>query len=119
MEINRHIRDFRCEFTLEYNVKNINGEYLLSDDAIGFEIATGTFVNGYAEECFNEIQKLGYDWITDWSFAGRSNGWFVLLCEGKEVENIRQTQFAKIEDIVNRYLKGYVKRLNSFYCAEK
>lgn len=119
MEINRHIRDFGCDFTLEYNVKNINGNYLLSEEDMDFEMETGIFVNEYAKECFDEIKKLGYHWVKDWSFAGRTNGWFVLLCDDKEVEKIRQSQFAKIENIIKRYLKGYVERLNSFYCAEK
>ena len=116
MELNRHIRDFGgFDFTIEFNVKNPKGNYTLTEEDMNYEQETGTFTNHYSNLCFDEISKLKYNWIKDWSFAGRSNGWFVLLCNGKDVSKITENQFYKIEAIVKKYLEKYVNCLNAFY----
>ena len=116
MELNRHIRDFGgFDFTIEFNVKDPKGNYTLTEEDMNFEQETGAFTNQYANSCFKEISKLKYNWIEDWSFAGRSNGWFVLLCNFKNVSKITQNQFNKIEAIVKKYLENYVNCLNAFY----
>ena len=116
MITNKHLNDFRkFDFTIEFNVKDPKGIYLLSEEDFNYEQETGTFTNFYARLCFEDISKLKYKWIEDWSFAGRSNGWFVLLCNNKDVSKITEKQYYKIERIVNRYLREYVDNLNSFY----
>lgn len=111
---NRHLSDFRNDFTLEFDVKIPIG-IDIPDEDWEFENETGHFVNSYAKSCFDKIKALGYDWIKDWSFAGRSNGWFCLLCDNKEIEKIRPTQLGKIETIVEKFYKEYSKNLNNFY----
>ena len=115
MELNRHIRDFRnFDFSIEFDVKNPKGNCTLTEEYMNFEQETGTFTNHYANLCFNDISKLKYGWIEDWSFAGRSNGWFVLLCNGKDISKITDNQFYKIEAIVKKYLENYINCLNVF-----
>lgn len=81
MVTNKHLNEFRgFDFTIDFNVKNPKGTYLLSEDDMNFEQETGMFTNKYAKGCFEAICKLKYSWIEDWNFAGRSNGWFILLC---------------------------------------
>lgn len=110
-QFNKHLRDFRESMTLEYNVKSYTCPKI-SDDDYEFEIETGTFTNQYAKKCFEDIKKLKYNWILDFSFAGRSNGWFCLLCDEKKPTD---KQLSKIETIVEKYLKNYSKELETFY----
>ena len=113
--INKYVNDFNVDFTIGFEVKVYGGNFELTDDDFDFENETGTFVNKYAEKCFKELQKLKYNWLNDFSFAGRSNGWFILLCNNKEYKNITNNQMNKIEDIVKKYFKNYVSEINNFY----
>ena len=116
MVTNTHLNEFRgFDFTIEFNVKNPKGTYLLSEEDFNYEQETGTFTNFYARLCFEDISKLKYKWIEDWNFAGRSNGWFILLCNNKDISKITDSQFYKIESIVKKYLDDYVNSLNEFY----
>jgi hypothetical protein len=110
---NLHNGDFRNDFTIEFNVKNPN--FSILEENAQYEMETGTFTNKYAEKCFSEIQKLKYNWIKDYSFAGRSNGWFCLLCNDKEINSIRPSQLGKLETIVERFLKNYGQEIELFY----
>ena len=87
--INRHIEDFSCDFTLEFNVKNppLNPNIQISEEDEVFENETHAFRNNHGEACFDEIMNLpDFDLqITEWNFAGRSGGWFVLECDGDGV----------------------------------
>ena len=109
---NRHLNDFNCGFTIEFNVKHSFCE--LEEEVAEYEYATGTFTNRYSDECFCEIMKSKYSWIQDWSFAGRLNGWWVLECNG-EYDKIPQRSIHRIESIVEKYLKNYPKRIGEFY----
>ena len=117
---NRHLSDFRCDFTLEFNVKGIN-EYTLPEDLWNYEWETGAFTNTYGRRCFDEIAKLLKrikSWSADdWSFAGRTNGWFVLLCSGDE-EKVTALQEDKLEIIVDFYKGNYNRELERFYSYE-
>ena len=112
--LNKHLSDFRCDFTLEFDVK-IYSIISISDEDYNYELKTGNFINSYAERCFNEIKNLKYNWIKDWTFAGRSNGWFVLLCKNKKTDSIRPTQIIKIKKIVEKYYINYTKELEKNY----
>ena len=114
---NRHNRDFR-ENTLEFNVKIYSGIENISEDDYEYESETGTYTNFYAQQCFDEIMESGYKWLKDWSFAGRSNGWFVLLisCENTEIQT---KTIHRIETIVSRYFNNYSKGLAVFYSKEE
>lgn len=115
-EINRHARDFRGEFTLEFDVKNPSLPEEISQEFYEFEAETGIVSCTHAQDCFNEIKrKLKYNWIKDWSFAGRSGGWFALICEGKDPDKIRESQINKIASIVDKYEKSYGQELLKTY----
>ena len=115
MEYNRHISDFRCDMTLEFDVKH-NSPAEISEADYAFEYETGTFTNEYAQKCFNEINKHNYKWLKDWSFSGRSNGWFVLMCDEHK---LLEKTIDRIESIVNKYLSNYNKELEKFYNENK
>jgi len=110
LEFNRHLREFRADFTIEFNVKNPNLPEI-SEEAYSFELETGTVINKVAEELFN---KLNYKWLEDWSFAGRSGGWFVLICSGEQSQ-VQQRTLCKLEQMVEDYLKIYTKELEAAY----
>ena len=38
-----------------------------------------------------KIKKLGYNWTEGWSFVGRYGGWFVLLCNNKDINKTKTT----------------------------
>ena len=108
---NRHNRDFNCDFTIEFNVKNPD----LSLDESHLELMEseyqyGDLTNSHSADCFEEIMKSNYSFIKDWSFAGRSNGWWVLICKGSESQ-VRASSLTRIERIVEEYFRSYGKML--------
>ena len=110
-KFNRHNRDFNCDFTIEFNVKNPN----LSLDESHLELMEseyqyGDLTNSHSADCFEEIMKSNYSFIEDWSFAGRSNGWWVLICKGSESQ-VRASSLTRIERIVEEYFRSYGKML--------
>ena len=110
-KFNRHNRDFNCDFTIEFNVKNPN----LSLDESHLELMEseyqyGDLTNSHSADCFEEIMKSNYSFIEDWSFAGRSNGWWVLICKGSESQ-VRASSLTRIERIVEEYFRSYGKLL--------
>jgi hypothetical protein len=107
---NRHLRDFNADFTIEFDVKN-PAIPNISEEAMQYEYETGSVVNQLGDEFFNE---LNYKWLKDWSFAGRSNGWFVLICKGDE-SKIQSRTIAKLENLVEKYLKKYKIYLEQSY----
>ena len=109
---NRHAKDFRCDFTIEFDVKFPPG--VLPEEEAEFEFTTGTFTNKYSQRCYNEIMKSDYSWIKDWSFAGRSNGWWVLECYGDK-SKVRTSTIHRIESIVERYFNNYGKEIEEYY----
>ena len=116
--INRHLRDFRgnYDFTVEYDVKHICVD--LGEELNMYETETGTFVNKYGDKCFKEILSCNdVDvYVKDWSFAGRMNGWFVLLCKGDitEDDNLPK-EFVQINKIINKYITNYKSEIKKFY----
>ena len=110
-EINRHNRDFNCSFTIEFNVKNPS--IPLTDihlELMECEWQYGGLTNSHSADCFKEIMKSNYSFIEDWSFAGRSNGWWVLICKGSESQ-VRASSLTRIERIVEEYFRSYGKLL--------
>ena len=110
-KFNRHNRDFNCDFTIEFNVKNPN----LSLDESHLELMEseyqyGDLTNSHSADCFEEIMKSNYSFIEDWSFAGRSNGWWVLICKGSESQ-VRTSSLTRIERIVEEYFRSYGKMI--------
>ena len=120
IEFNRHAKDFRGSFTIEFNVKNPVLPEILEED-LAYEWETGHFTNNHSHECFEKIKKVlrSKRWsIRDWSFAGRSNGWWVLECIGDE-SAVTQVQLSKIDDIVTHYFNEYGKGLAESYPIRK
>jgi len=115
MKFNRHADGFKCESTIEFCVKNPWMPEGVSNDLLEFEYETGEFTNDYADRCFKEIMRSGYSWLTDWSFAGRSNGWFVLLCDIDAEEGLKQRTIDRIERIVETYFNNYGKEFAKHY----
>lgn len=135
--LNRHARDFRSN-TIEFKVKNPKyptfseiGKYFNDEDDydqfMNDEFDSGTFVDGYAQECYDEICKaVKFISCDGFSFGGRSNGWFVILTstdkdelESKSDIKKYDADLAKMESIVEKYwnnLKAafinYIKQLN-------
>jgi len=114
-EFNRHNRDFNCSFTIEFNVKNptipLTDRHL---ELIESEWLHGDLTNNYSTDCFEEIMESNYSFIEDWSFAGRSNGWWVLTCKGSESQ-VRASSLRRIERIVEDYFSKYGKMIiNNF-----
>lgn len=114
---NRHLMDFRANFTIEFDVKSPNTNEI-DTDISKYEFETGEFANFYGDSLYNEIlEKLpeNDDWyISDWSFAGRSNGWYALLCNGNQ-ESVTKDELYIIQDIVNKYWDNYNRELNLYY----
>jgi len=108
-EFNIHSRDFR-DNTIEFDVKSPNLEGV-SEELYEHELITGAFTNSYGDRLFAE---LNYSWLKDWSFAGRSNGWFVLLTD-KDISTIPQRTLGRIEKIVGKYFSNYRKELLYYY----
>lgn len=110
----KHNRDFNCDFTIEFNVKMLGADANLPEEIWQNESENGTFASMYCQKCYDEIQKSKYDWITDWGLAGRSGGWFVLVCSG-EKEKIRTSTLERISNIVNKYIDNYSREIRNFY----
>ena len=110
-KFNRHNRDFNCDFTIEFNVKNptlsLDESHL---ELMESEYQYGDLTNSHSADCFEEIMKSNYSFIEDWSFAGRSNGWWVLICKGSESQ-VRASSLTRIERIVEEYFRSYGKML--------
>lgn len=121
---NRHLRDLDSNYSFEYDVKGISFGIDISgimetcncseNDVIrilDFDLETGEYTNFYAKQCFNEIQeKIKYINLSDWSFAGRMNGWFCLLSENdySECDNEEYLDdIYLIESIVGKYCDSY------------
>jgi hypothetical protein len=114
---NRHVKDFRENFTIEFDVKFPSTKNEVSEEDLYYEFETGTFTNHWAQKCFEQIEKVckSKQWRPmDWSFAGRSNGWFVLLCIG-DYTKVTQRQIGKIEQIVEYYFINYNIELSKYY----
>lgn len=112
--IDRHLADLHADFTLEFNVKSPTLPTDILPETWEYEWTTGAFTNGYAQKAFLEISRPGYRWLDDWSFAGRSNGWFVLLCKGSGAK-VRAESIDRISGIVQRYYNAYGKELETYY----
>ena len=116
-ELNVHHHDFKANFTIEWDVKNVGSNANISEDDWEYEYTSGTFTNVYAQRCFDEIKSKvkPKDWhIEDWSFAGRSHGWFALICYGDK-NDVTDSQMDKMNSIVDKYSKNYSKELEEFY----
>jgi uncharacterized protein YegJ (DUF2314 family) len=120
IKFNGHIGDFRkSDFTVEFDVKNPNMKGL-SDDVSKMEFETGDFANAYAQQLADEVKKKvksSYWSVSDWSFAGRSNGWLVLLCDG-DPEKMTASQKSQMQSIFDKYWADYNKNLLDFYKEE-
>jgi hypothetical protein len=104
---NRHKRDFHCDFTIEFDVKFPTLPLTEAhEELLQYEWEDGFYTNYHSEQCFEKIMESDYPFITDWSFAGRSNGWWVLVCEGDE-SKVRASSLRRIERIVEEYFKSY------------
>jgi len=117
---NVHYRDFegQCNFTIELNVKNADWSGI-SDETGEYESVTGEFTNKYSQKCFDSIMKrlkgASRTWqILDWSFAGRTNGWFVLLCNGA-IDCITRRQEEIIEQEVQQFFNEFNQNLLEHY----
>ena len=115
-EFNRHKKDFRCDFTIEFEVKNPKIPERISEKLYQWEWETGEFTNLYAQECFEQLQTIAPKvWkMSHWSFAGRSDGWFAVLCEGEQ-EDVTPLQLQRMENIATKYFKDYGRRIYEFY----
>lgn len=115
--LDRHLDDFNTDFTIEFNVKNPDWRGI-HDKAAETESMFGSFTNKLAEECYDEIcQTIKEDdnWYIDgWSFAGRSAGWFALLCKG-DSEFVSEDDLNTIEEIVEKYFKMFNSGFKQFY----
>jgi hypothetical protein len=115
MVFNRHQSDFSCDFTIEFNVKDMKNS--LHEAVMNYEWNTGEFANQYGERLFKELKSKvkSKRWsFDDWGFAGRNNGWFALLCIGSS-EFVTETQKSKIEAIFKKYKDGYAKAIGEHY----
>lgn len=107
---NRHLKDFTADFTIEFDVKNPSIPNI-SEELMQYEWETGTVANKLGDELFN---SLNYKWLSDWSFAGRSNGWFVLIGKGDE-SKIQARTLGKLENLVKDFFKKYESALEETY----
>jgi len=137
VKLNRHISDFTENISFEFECKNllyIGGfdvtDRTIIEETIDFDYQTGTYTNKYANDCFNEIKsELQYIDIIDWTFGGRSNGWFILLSnDDLDIDidiygNIIDTDYGTLdlilsdiytmESIVDKYKKNYNSYMNN------
>jgi len=141
IQINRHTENLNNGvYTMfEIDVKNI--DYNIDEDRIlqetglddytelqqyyDYNLETGAYTNYYANNCFVEIKNnLKFIRLTDWWFTGRTAGWFVLcsdkeyydcddelILENQEEIDLFQTDMAIIQNIVDKYIKGYCEHL--------
>ena len=108
-QFNLHSGDFRGN-TIEFDVKN---PYIpdISEELWEIEYLTGTFTNRYGDKLFSELK---YPWLSDWSFAGRSGGWFVLITD-RELNKIPERILNRMGKIVDKYFRNYGTELQKFY----
>lgn len=121
IEINKHLFDFsglKHDFTIEFNVKGADYSGL-TEKQMQCVWESGDFVNMYdmyANLCYIEMlietEQIGYI-IEDWSFAGRTNGWFVLLCSGDEDKIGSDLDI--LEEIYKKFMNNFNKAINKFY----
>jgi hypothetical protein len=117
---NLHIKDFGksvCDFTIEFDVKGPEIPGDLPEDLWEVEYTTGNFTNDYAGRCFAALTStITRGWrIDDWSFGGRSNGWFVLLCKGNPGK-VKDQTIEEFEFVVDTFFRNYGKALLKHYC---
>lgn len=113
---NRHLRDYKCDFTIEFNVKNPNFDGL-PDDIYEYELETYAFTERYSKKLFNEIIskfKSSRIKIKNYGLGGRSGGWFILICDGEE-DQITDKQLNMIESIVEKYFRAFNTEIKKFY----
>lgn len=114
---NRHKSDFSEDFTIEWDVKFPDQTGISAEDS-QYEMETGAFTNRYCDKLFKEIcfYVTGNDsWeISDWSFAGHSNGWFALLCNGDE-DAVTDDDIEKLTELILKYWHNYNKAITIFY----
>ena len=113
--LNRHNRDFGCCFTIEFDVKCYLNLPKHLHKRYEYEYQDGHYINMYAEKWYKKIMKSKYKFIKDWSFAGRSNGWIVLICEGDE-NKIKGKTLERMSKITEKYLNKYEKYITA--CLE-
>jgi hypothetical protein len=109
---NQHSSDYR-ETGIEFNVKNPPGEWRIGEDAEDYEQQTGAFLLSRAHQLTAKLKKR-FKWIQDWTFAGRSGGYFVLLTN-KDAEDISPDTLAKLTEEVKYSYKTFVEDLNKYY----
>ena len=93
---------------IEFDVRNYDGvenvpENFDEDDVM---FCQGTFIESYAIECFNKIQKLKYDWVKDFYFCGRSNGWYCIEVE-PNTDYLKKTKQIDITSVVEKYFDAF------------
>ena len=113
-KFNRHLSDFNCETTMEFDVKNLlyRCDFEISEEEFVYEFETGIVANYCGQKCFDEIMKSKYNWIINWTYAGRTNGWFVLLCNDHKPKD---STINRIEMIVDKWCKKYVELIRANY----
>lgn len=117
-KINKHLNEwgYDCDFTLEFNVKNppYKGTPTeIHQSILQHESETFAFTKKHCNELFKKHKHLLPQAI-DWSFAGRSSGWFVILCDG-DVNDISDAILADICELVEKYYTDYMKELFIYY----
>lgn len=138
VKINRHNLDFGSA-TLEFDVKGIMPNDIPIDIA-EYEQETGAFANNYSQECFDKCvkafdstlkrllrgKKFAERWeyeeawrLDDWSFAGRSCGWYAITLNKRGYWEPETKQdwllIEAVSKVVNKYIENYSKRLYKFY----
>ena len=110
---NNHVKDFK-DYTIEFDVKNPKFSTEIPEQIKTFEEDWNLFINEYATKCFKEINKSNYSWLTDWSFAGRSDGWFVLIVSDNPI-GIHSKSIIRITEIVNKYFDNFEQEFLTYY----
>ncbi len=100
---------------IEFDVKNYDGAeapYNMDEDDVMF--CQGMFIESYALECFNKIQKLKYEWVKDFYFCGRSNGWYCIEVEPDTDYEKKSKQIDKITSIVEKYFNNFNQEFEKY-----
>ena len=115
VQINRHNPStHNADFLIEFEVKFPAIPHDFPEDLYELEYTTGAFTNEYASRCFREIARGGYRWLKDWTFEGRSAGWFALTCIG-DPSQVKEVTLHRMESIIRRYFLNYGVELTKAY----
>jgi hypothetical protein len=108
IEFNKYRSHFKCDFTIEFGIDSI---VKMNFNILDYDSDETKSAIEYAQRCAEEIFALKTKFkIIDWNFAGTSNEWLVLLCNGVQ-PSVDASIISRIRRRIIRYFELYKRSL--------